>query len=195
MANDTSLTYAELALLEEQCVRLRNGDYQGALERFTDFADKGSESAMLSLGWMYENGAGVSLDQQKAGEWLHRAVQAGSSDASYYLGRHLVAMNSEADGVRYLESAVSSGHLPATYELGIVLIRRTHSPHDSERGWKLLQDAAENGHVFAKRKVSGAMLRGKYGLAAIPSGLVMLMTGFWAVLRTGLTDTQSDKLR
>ena len=49
-------------------------------------AEKGNAIAQFILGFMYENGEGVSQDYKKAEKWYHKAAEQGDTDAQYNLG-------------------------------------------------------------------------------------------------------------
>jgi TPR repeat protein len=50
-------------------------------------AEKGNAIAQFILGFMYENGEGVSQDYKKAEKWYHKAAEQGDTDAQYNLGK------------------------------------------------------------------------------------------------------------
>ena len=49
-------------------------------------AEKGNAIDQYILGFMYENGEGVSQDYKKAEKWYHKAAKQGDTDAQYNLG-------------------------------------------------------------------------------------------------------------
>jgi uncharacterized protein len=195
MANDNMLSQIEISELQYCCEHFtEEGHLDPALEKFAKFAARGSETAMLYLGWIYSKGAGVQTDTVKAEAWFRRAAQNGSLDAQYYLGRHLVSSGDTANGMECLRKA-SADYIPAQYELGMLLFNSRNSDGDRKRGLLLLKAAARKGHVFAKRELGSAMVRGKLGLLAIPHGLWMLLSGLFGALRHGYNDPGSDNLR
>ncbi len=194
MTNDSQLTSDELKQLRTQCDRLIEGQYEGALQVLAPLAERGAETAMLYLGWMYRHGSGVKANEAKAGEWFRRASEGGSPDALYQLAKFLISTGDQIGGVRCLEQAVGTNHMPAQYELGVLLLL-SKNERDQQRGWELLKLAAQQGHVFAKRKLAPAMLKGKFGILGIPLGVWMFITAFSVALHAGLTDPTSDKLR
>jgi Sel1 repeat len=195
MANDNMLTQDELRDLHSVCERVAGAKYEGVLGVLTKLANRGSETAMLNLGWLYKNGLGVKLDSEHAGEWFKKAAERESSDAQYYFGRHLVSLGDQSGGLVHLNNSVSKGYLPAIYEVGIMLIDLPDNGGNRDRGWNLLRDAARQGHVFAKRKLASAMMRGEFGLVEVPKGVWLFVSGLASTIRTGLSDPLSDKLR
>jgi len=195
MANDKMLTPNDVELLQSLSERFEEGHYEGAVEVLIKLANQGSETAMLHLGWMYKSGSGVTVDAARAEDWLRRAARQGSPDTLYYLGRYLSSVGDRARGMDLLGQAVAGDYLPAQYELGRLLVESPAKDQDKQRGWELLEAAARQGHVFAKRKIASAMLRGRFGLLAVPLGAWMFVTGLWGAVRTGLSDPLSDKVR
>ncbi|MES2452031.1 MAG: tetratricopeptide repeat protein [Pseudomonadota bacterium] len=68
------------------------GDYEEAARLLRPLSDDGSEYALLSLGWMYENGKVGARDNDVARSYYERAAITGSADAHLYLGHLLSSM-------------------------------------------------------------------------------------------------------
>lgn len=66
-------------------------------------AEQGESWAQHNLGWMYENGHGVSRDYEEAVTWYRKAADAGLANSQYNLG----VMYANGHGVRqdYKEAA------------------------------------------------------------------------------------------
>ena len=62
------------------------GDYGTALREWRPLAEQGDAGAQLNLGFMYDNGYGVSQDYEEAVKWYLRAAEQGSDRAQYNLG-------------------------------------------------------------------------------------------------------------
>ena len=62
------------------------GDYGTALREWRPLAEQGDAGAQLNLGFMYDNGYGVSQDYKEAVKWYLRAAEQGSDRAQYNLG-------------------------------------------------------------------------------------------------------------
>jgi TPR repeat protein len=48
----------------------KSGDYATALRKFKPLANQGNAAAQFNLGWMYEDGEGISLDYKIAVKWF-----------------------------------------------------------------------------------------------------------------------------
>lgn len=62
------------------------GDYGTALREWRPLAEQGDAGAQLNLGFMYDNGYGVSQDYNEAIRWYRRAAEQGNDRAQYNLG-------------------------------------------------------------------------------------------------------------
>ena len=62
------------------------GDHVTALREFRDAAEHGNAEAQFRLGYMYQVGSGVSVDDQLAVSWYRRAAELGHAEAQAYLG-------------------------------------------------------------------------------------------------------------
>jgi hypothetical protein len=105
-------------------------DYGKSEEWFKKSANQGLAEAQLALGWLYENGQGVSLDMLEASRWYRRAAKQGLSEAQYNLallyhhGRGGV-MHSEDLAEKWYLLAAEQGHACAQYNLGALYEFRT----------------------------------------------------------------------
>ena len=60
--------------------------YREAFELYQRAANEGNCEAMNCIGWMYQQGQGVSVDYQKAMEWYQKGSKAGSTAATTNIG-------------------------------------------------------------------------------------------------------------
>ena len=66
-----------------------NADGKGSTQNFAKAlvwlrksADQGYDVAENCLGWMYQNGLGVTADREMAAKWYREAVKDGNKDAN-----------------------------------------------------------------------------------------------------------------
>ncbi len=71
-------------------------NYQAAIPIFKELAEQGYASAQNNLGFMYNNGYGVSQDYHHAVKWYQKAAEQGYVSAQYNLG----LMYGKGQGVR-----------------------------------------------------------------------------------------------
>ena len=62
------------------------GDFAKALRELRPLAEQGDARAQFYLGMLYENGAGVPEDYEKAREWYEKSAAQGDANAQFYLG-------------------------------------------------------------------------------------------------------------
>jgi TPR repeat protein len=64
-----------------------NRDFLTANEEWTPLAERGDATPQFQLGWLYEEGLGVSKDYKTAIKWYKRAAEQGYAYAQSALGR------------------------------------------------------------------------------------------------------------
>ncbi len=62
------------------------GDYAAAIREWRPLAERGEASSQYSLGALYAEGKGVSLDGKEAARWYRLAAEQGYVEAQYALG-------------------------------------------------------------------------------------------------------------
>ena len=62
------------------------GDFAAALREWSALAEQGNTLAQFSLGWLYEDGRGVTQDHKEAVKWYLKAAEQGFEDAQFNLG-------------------------------------------------------------------------------------------------------------
>ncbi len=130
-------------------------DYNEALRRFRDAADKNVPQAYGFLGLMYIEGHGVVQDFAEAAKWLRKGADQNDPDAKallgilYFTGRG-VPQDSHAAYVLAKETA-ELGHSTGQYLLGLVLVTGNGAPQNDQEGVKWMQAAARKGHLEAQQ--------------------------------------------
>ena len=61
-------------------------DYAAALKKWRAVAEQGLAEAQFNLGLIYDNGLGVTEDNQEAVKWYRRAAEQGLTEAQNNLG-------------------------------------------------------------------------------------------------------------
>ena len=99
-------------------------DVRNGIKYLRDAAEAGNSNAMMRLGEAYMDGEGVTIDEDKAKEWLIKAVEAGNDDAECKLGCWLIEGNlGDKDvnaGLEKLERAASHNCPQAFFLLGLM---------------------------------------------------------------------------
>lgn len=65
---------------------IKNGDFAEAYYLWRPLAEAGDASAQYGIGWMYHNGYGLSIDDQKAYDWWSKAAAQNYTEAIFSIG-------------------------------------------------------------------------------------------------------------
>jgi uncharacterized protein len=115
-------------------------------------ADKGSTSAMVELGVLLANGAGVAADGTQARALFQRAAEAGNPRGATNLAALSGNGGTPADPVEaraLLEKAAASNSAEGQFELGVMLANGTGGPKDDVGARALFAKAAAQNHAAA----------------------------------------------
>lgn len=174
---------------------IRNGAYGEALRLLLPLAERNSEYALLTLGWIYETGATGAPDKNAARAYYKRAAEQGSASAWHDLGRLLLAEGEEVQARAAFEAGAKRGDMPCMSDLGILMVEGRGGPVDLDAGTTWLEKAAAQGNIFAQRALLGLEER---NAKTIFEKLTIKMK-IASLVKRGteemLKDPQSDKLR
>jgi TPR repeat protein len=123
-----------------------------AVATYRKAADKGSTSAMVELGVMLANGAGVAKDEGEAHALFQRAAQAGNPRGATNLaaiGSDGGAPSDPAEARALLEKAAATNSAEAEFQLGVMLADGTGGPQDDVAARAMFARAAAQGHAAA----------------------------------------------
>jgi hypothetical protein len=106
---------------------MQAGDYAQAYCIWKPLADKGDVHAQYSLGWMYHNGYGLSIDDEQAMQWWRKAADQKDADAQFALGTlYISGDGTERDiekAVQWFLTAARQGHEDAQFALRNLVAR------------------------------------------------------------------------
>jgi TPR repeat protein len=145
-----------IADLQKAMAAYDRGHYATALMEFQVQAESGSAVSQYYLGWMYNVGQGVPVDEAEALYWTRKAADQGYEDAQYnlgfmYMGTFGIMTNpnlSEEDRNLAI-SMIAYGQFPTYAGLG--------NPPEVERAVAWFRKAASRGHIGAQHEL-GNML-------------------------------------
>lgn len=128
-----------------------------AMNTWRKAAEKGSTSAMVELGVMYGNGAGVPKDEAQARTLFERAANGGNPRGVANLAALAGAGGMPADPAkaRALLAKASDTNPEAQYQLGLLMMDGAGGPQDEAGARALFEKAAAQGHA-------GAMVQAGY---------------------------------
>ncbi len=124
-----SSSVARAGVFEEGIEAYKNGNYAKALALLHPLASQVMTNAQNNLGWMYEEGKGVTQDYQEAAKWYHLAAEQGYAAAQgnigyfYHMGKGVVQDYKEA--VKWYRLAAEQGDVDAQNNLGVMYVKGT----------------------------------------------------------------------
>src|SRR5215472_16230295 len=141
-------------------------------------ADHGDRTAMQNLGWLYENGQGVTPDYVKAREWYEKAADKGVAVAMDNLG--LLYANGQgvtqdyAKAREWYEKAADKGEAAAMYNLGSLYLDGLGVARDYAKAREWFENAADKGkrgrHGPARLALQRAGERRRQGARVVREG-------------------------
>ena len=133
------------------------GDYELALDEFSELAQNGHSGAQYNLGLMYNNGNGVGRDMFEAVDWWRRAAFQGHASAQYNLGLLYEGDDEVAEdfleAARWYRSAAEQGHSNAQNNLGLLYEGGYGLERNKVLALMWFELSAARGNVVARRNV------------------------------------------
>ena len=142
---------------------LKREHYATALRSWLPLAEAGDPEAQANVGYMYEEGLGVSQQLDVAVGWYERAAASGSMQANHNLGM----IYAEARGtpqswvraLRYFEAAAND--IPASrYMIGYTYFQGEGNIQNRPRAFREFMDAALDGYADAQYMIAFMYLDG-----------------------------------
>jgi TPR repeat protein len=130
-------------------------------------AEKGSSSAMLTLGTMYERGIGTPRNFTKAFEYYRKAAAAGVAEGYYNVGVcYEIGMGNAGDaGDAFInfEKSAELGLPQGLYKLASLYFTGAGTAKNEKWGTELLTRAAAAGHMIAANDLGVIYFEGNFG--------------------------------
>jgi len=127
--------------------------YKEARRLLLELSEHGSIYSYLTLGWIYEQGVLGRKDIGAAKHWYERAVSVAYPEAYLRLGRLLTDQGELERARKAFEAGAKMRNLGSMYQLGKILLDDAQSPGDVEHGIAWLERAANDGHIYAQRRL------------------------------------------
>ncbi|MEA3411991.1 MAG: SH3 domain-containing protein [Pseudomonadota bacterium] len=159
----TTASAADAKAYEKARKSMRSGNYAEAYCILSPLAKENNDRAQYLLGWMYHNGYGLAIDDEKAKYWWTRSGNNGNRDALYQVAL-LLELERRAgpdDALEYYLRAARLGHEDARLWLRARLATTMSDPAPElldvlEREWTLYESpAAVKGDEANVRKGPG----------------------------------------
>lgn len=161
------------ALIEEARA-CQEADPEAAFRMLLEAAEAGSAWALESAGWHYDSGTVVAADFERAADYYHRGICAGSWMATIAYALLLAKHGQIDESEEVLLDGVRLDFVPAYFWLAWLRYDRAPTRATCGAIRPLLDYAAKQGHPGAKQTLGTLMVKGKFGLFAIPRGLRLL---------------------
>ena len=125
------------------------GNYQEAIHWFEKATAQGDADAQFMLGFMYNNGEGVTKDHQKALYWYKKSADQGYALAQYNLGwmydREKGIARDYPKAVYWYEKATTQGYAAAQYNLAVMYYNGEGITKDYKKAVYWYKKAANQG--------------------------------------------------
>lgn len=148
-------------------------DKQQALAKFEASAALENPIAMVFAGRMYASATGTILDRDRALEFYHDAIGAGSWNATLWYAREMDARGHHDMADETLEEGVEADHVPSFFWLAWLRYKRKRTRQQARAILPLVEYAIEHDHPGGPWLKSRLMATGKLGLHRIPEGFRM----------------------
>jgi TPR repeat protein len=126
-------------------------------------ADKGSTSAMVELGVLYGNGAGVAKDEAQARKLFERAAAAGNPRGISNLAALGGGASADPVQARSLLAKAGETNAEAQYQLGMMIADGVGGPKDDVTARALFEKAAAQNHPAALERMGAFAQEGRGG--------------------------------
>ena len=170
---------------------LKRDHYATALRSWLPLAEEGDPEAQANVGYMYEEGLGVSQQYDVAVSWYEKAAASGSMQANHNLGMIYAegkgTPQSWVRALRYFEEAASD--IPASrYMIGYTYFQGEGNIQNRPRAFREFMDAALDGYSDAQYMIAFMYLDG----SGVPKQPIQAYV--WASLAHGNNQTQAAEL-
>ena len=138
---------AKRILYEEAAGMDEKHDAISALEKLWD---EGYAIAAHQLGKCYRDGVGAERDAEAAVTWFRRCAEHGYDCSEYALGKLLLELGDDAEGIGYLARAAKQENQYAQYRLGKLYLTGEQTTKDVDTALSYLGRSAEHGNQYAQ---------------------------------------------
>lgn len=158
--------------------------YHEAFEAYSELAASGSPNAWTNLGHVHRFGLGVPTDFVEAEKCYRKAIELGDVDANHRLARPLIKKGDyEGAFTLFFPVPQPKGIFHRFIGWAPLILKAKAPTKNYEKAEHYLKQAADRGHVFARRDYSFARLRGMFGKREALSGSVGSLLAVFAGVR------------
>jgi hypothetical protein len=133
---------------------VNSNDYAEAMRQFRIAADRGNAVAQHNIGFLYQNGLGVTQDYAQAMHWYRLAADRGNASALNQLGylyrNGLGATQDYAQAMQWYRQAADKGYAIGQYNVGFLYANGLGVAQDTAKARTWMTKAAALGEEDAK---------------------------------------------
>jgi TPR repeat protein len=124
--------------------------YEDALTKYALLAEQGDELAARWAGWIINEGLCTRNDPYEAIRYYLLAAEAGSKEGMFGLAGMYARIGEHQKAFEWYERSAAAEYLPASYRLGRCYHFGKGVERNEEKAISYFQEAASQGHIFAK---------------------------------------------
>ena len=158
---------------------LVNGKIQSAFEILDRIFDGSSAEIAVLLGYIYGEETFLHRDQEKSLSHYMIAAEAGDAYAQQAIAAILKNRGEDENAIRWMKMASTNGNFDASY----VLYFHFKKLQEKFESLKFLKFASDQGNVEAKQRYAIELLKGNFGLAKIPLGILYYISNIPSLFR------------
>jgi hypothetical protein len=165
---NTSDTCQKLLFNVATALVFYNLDAEAGLKQYEELAEQGHVDSMVACGVILMDGLGVPAQEEKAIEWLRKAVAANSAQGCYELA---VALYTGVDGFleedakaafELFKKAAEQDHTAACFMMADCLVEGEGTEISVAQAVPLFYRAAERGHRYARQRIRELLAKEEY---------------------------------
>ena len=138
--------------------------YATALRAWSDLAEAGDPEAQHNIGYMYEEGLGVTQQYDVAMEWYRRAADGGLAEADHNLGMMYVdgrgVAKSWAQGLLYFRKAADKSLIESRYMIALSYFQGDGQIQNRRLAYEGFRETAIEGYADSQYMLSFMLLDG-----------------------------------
>ena len=134
--------------------------YTDALKWFTQAAQANNGQAMAYLGYMYEQGLGVTPDYRQMRQWYEKGAATGNAEAMNLLGIVCGNQQDYQHARQWFEKGAETGNAAAIYNLGRMYYFGDGVTQDRTRALQYYQKSAAGGFATAMYQLGNLYFNG-----------------------------------
>ena len=172
-----------------------NGSFVEAFVKYKALAENGDIDCQTFVGWMYEQGEGVSKCLDSAFYWYKKAALSGSAEAQFLLAKLHAQRKQYSEAFKLYQKAVEQNYSPALFRLGWIYETGRGVGVDMEKAFLYYEKAGKLGNIFGLKSSGLMLIKGYQGLFSRIKGIYLFIMSLITAVIIVMKDPKSEKLR